>query len=141
MNRSAVTALATGMVTFPVFAHHSAAGYDMTKTETAQATIKEFRWGAPHSTAIFVFKGPKGEPQEIVTSSAAPAMFIKQGFKPKDFKVGDKVEIAWHPIRSGALGGILSKIKFDDGREFNDQEAAAQITNLESREIVEREKK
>jgi hypothetical protein len=88
-----------------------------------------------------MIKGPEGQPQEIVTSSAAPTMFIKQGFKPRDFKVGDKVEIAWHPSRSGALGGILSKIKFSDGREFTDEEAAAQINNLEAREAVEREKK
>jgi len=57
-----------------VFAHHSAAGYDMKKTETAQATIKEFRWGAPHSAAVFTIKGPKGELQELNTSSAAPAV-------------------------------------------------------------------
>jgi len=27
-----------------VWAHHSFAGYDMTKTLTAEATLKEFRW-------------------------------------------------------------------------------------------------
>jgi len=141
INRSAVAALASGMVALPAFAHHSAAGYDMNKTETAQATIKEFRWGAPHSSAIFIVKGPKGEPQELVTSSAAPAMFIKKGFKPKDFKIGDNVEIAWHPTRSGTPGGILSSIKFNDGREFKDDEFAAQIKGSLAAEAAEREKK
>jgi hypothetical protein len=128
------------MMALPVFAHHSAAGYDMKKTETAQATIKEFRWGAPHSSAIFIVKGPKGEPQELVTSSATPAMFLKQGFKPKDFKIGDNVEIMWHPTRNGTAGGILSRIKFGDGRVFNDLEFAAQINALEAKETLEREK-
>jgi hypothetical protein len=52
-------------------------------------------------------------------------MFVKQGFKPKDFRVGDKVEISWHPSRSGATGGILSTLKLPDGRIFKDTEFAA----------------
>jgi hypothetical protein len=109
-------------IALPVSAHHSFAGYDMTKTFTAQATIKEFRWGAPHSAAVFVIKGPDGKPQEMTVTSAAPTMFVKQGFKPKDFRVGDKVDIAWHPTRNGAVGGILSSMKLPDGRTFKDGE-------------------
>jgi len=141
VSKSAVAAIASGMIAFPVSAHHSAAGYDMSKTESAMATIKEFRWGAPHSSAIFIVKGPKGEPKELITSSAAPTSFMKKGFKPKDFKVGDNVEIAWHPTRSGAPGGILSSIKFNDGREFKDDEFAAQIKGSLAAEEAEREKK
>jgi hypothetical protein len=140
IHSSALAALVSGVMALPVFAHHSAAGYDMTKTETAQATIKEFRWGAPHSSAIFVLKGPKGEQRVLVTSSAAPNIFLRQGFKPKDFQVGDKVEIMWHPTRNGTDGGILARIKFADGRVFTDMEFAAQINAIESREAVEREK-
>ena len=75
------------------FAHHSGAGYDMSKTLSASATIKEFRWGAPHSAAVFAIKGTNGSAEELTLASAAPALFVKEGFKPRDFKVGDKVEI------------------------------------------------
>ena len=109
-------------ISLPVSAHHSFAGYDMTKTLTAQATIKEFRWGAPHSAAIFIIKGPDGKSQEITVATAAPTMFVKQGFKPKDFRVGDKVDITWHPTRRGAAGGILASMKLPDGRLFKDVE-------------------
>jgi hypothetical protein len=139
VGRSALAALALGMVALPVFAHHSFSGYDMKKTETAQATIKEFRWGAPHSTGVFIIKGPKGESQQIVAATAAPVIFLKQGFKPKDFKVGDKVELAWHPTRAGVPGGILSSIKFADGRVFKEQEFGP-VGNLESEEATERAK-
>jgi hypothetical protein len=57
----------------PTSAHHSAAGYDMTKTLTAPATIKEFRWGAPHSSAVFMIKGANGKPEEVVMVSSTPA--------------------------------------------------------------------
>jgi hypothetical protein len=138
-NRAAVTVLLSQMLALPVSAHHSSSGYDMKKTETAQATIKEFRWSAPHSSAVFIIKGPKGQPQELFAHSATPSMFLKQGFKPKDFKVGDKVEIAWHPTRSGAPAGILSSIKFADGRVFKDDEFK-QPGNLELTEAADRAK-
>ena len=128
----ALAAVASAIAALPVSAHHSAAGYDLKKTLSAPATIKEFRWGAPHSSGVFMVKGPKGEQQELSASSAAPAMFRKSGFNPRDFKVGEKVEISWHPTRSGKPGGILSSIKFADGREFKDQEFIKQIEALEA---------
>jgi hypothetical protein len=115
----------------PVFAHHSFAGYDMTKTIGAQAaTIKEFRWGAPHSAAIFMIKGADGKPQAINLASGSPTTFMKQGFKPKDFRVGDKVDITWNPSRSGAVGGLLASMKLPDGRTFKNSESQALGTGV-----------
>jgi hypothetical protein len=109
----------------PVSAHHSFSGYDMSKTLSAPATLKEFRWGAPHSGVVFVIKGPDGKPQEVSMASASPAAFAKQGFKPRDFKVGDKMQITWHPSKSGAVGGTLATMKLPDGRKFGDTEFGA----------------
>jgi Family of unknown function (DUF6152) len=119
----------------PVAAHHSFAGYDMTKTLTAKATIKEFRWGAPHSAVVFVTKGPDGKPQEITVQSGAPTMFVKQGFQPKDIRSGDKVDIAWHPTRNGAPGGALASMKLPDGRTFKDNEFA-QATAIQAEKVA-----
>jgi hypothetical protein len=110
------------VIAAPASAHHSGAGYDMTKTYTAQATLKEFRWGAPHSAAVFVIKDKDGKSQELNMATAAPGALSRQGFKPKDFKVGDQVEIVWHPSRNGNLGGTLSSIKLPDGRTYKDAE-------------------
>ena len=124
-------------ISAPISAHHSAAGYDMSKTLSAPATIKEFRWGAPHSAAVFVIKGADGKPQELNVASATPATFVKQGFKPRDFKVGDKVEITWHPSKSGNLGGSLDSMKLPDGRTFKETEFApgANLTDEINKQI------
>jgi hypothetical protein len=53
---------------------------------------------------------------------------MKQGFKPKDFRVGDKVDITWNPPTSGAAGGILASMKMPDGRTFKDNENQAVST-------------
>ena len=116
---SAAVALA---IAAPASAHHSGLGYDMSKTLAAEATIKEFRWGAPHSAAGFVTKDKDGKPQEINVASTTPAMLVRQGFTLHDFKVGTKVEITWHPAKSGVLGGTLATIKLPDGRVFKDAE-------------------
>jgi Family of unknown function (DUF6152) len=107
-------------ITAPVWAHHSDAGYDMTKTLTAEATLKEFRWGAPHSAAVFMIKGPDGKAEAMTVAAAGPAMFLKQGFKPRDFQVGEKMEITWHPSTSGQIGGLLASMKLSNGRAFTD---------------------
>ena len=129
-----VLALAMGV---PALAHHSFAGYDMAKTVTAKAVLKEFRWGAPHSTAVFTVKGPDGKDVDMTIASATPAMFVKQGFAPRDFKVGEEMEVAWHPARNGNLGGALAAITLANGRTFKDiefqavstQEAGGQAAN------------
>ena len=109
----------------PALAHHSFAGYDMAKTLTATAELKEFRWGAPHTTAVFTIKGPDGKDVDMTIASATPAMFVRQGFAPRDFKVGERMEVAWHPARNGNLGGALASIKLADGRTFKDTEFQA----------------
>ena len=106
----------------PLSAHHSGAGYDMTKTMSAPATLKEFRWGAPHSQVVFMIKGADGKQEEVSMASAAPASFARAGFKPKDFRTGDKMQITWHPSKSGATGGTLLTITLPDGRQFGDPE-------------------
>ena len=105
-----------------VWAHHSYAAYDMTKTLKAAATVKEFYWGAPHSSANFVILGPGGKQQSLTLQGGAPATMMKQGLSPRDIRKGMKVEITWHPLRSGEPGGTLATIKFEDGRVFGDNE-------------------
>lgn len=133
-----LVSLAGVLVAGVAAAHHSAAGYDFNKTESAQATIKEFRWGAPHSSIVITIKGATGRPEDVALASAAPTTFVRQGFKPKDFRIGDKVEITWHPTRNGNPGGILDTMKLRDGRvfketEFSSQTASSQLDQTRSK--------
>jgi hypothetical protein len=71
---------------------------------------------------VFVIKGTDGKQQEATMGSASPAALARQGFKPRDFKAGDKMDITWRPSRSGAIGGLLATMKLTDGRTFSDPE-------------------
>lgn len=111
------------LLAVPVLGHHSFAAYDMRKLNAASGTIKEFRWGAPHSSMVLTYKA-KGKDALMSVVSGSPLMFSKQGFKPKDFKAGLKVSITYHPNVNGSPGGAMATMKLPDGRTFSDSEAA-----------------
>lgn len=126
MNSRLMIAAIVVFMMSPVWAHHSFAAYDMTRTLSAQATVKEFHWGAPHSTASFTLKDEQGKTKIVTMQGAMPSMMVKQGINPKDLRAGDKVEITWHPHKNGTPGGALKSMKFPDGRVFEDQEGNPQ---------------
>ena len=109
----------------PAFAHHSFNAYDMSKTESASGVLKEFRWGAPHSSLVLVFLDKSGKQQTMSVVSGSPLMFSKQGFAPRDFHRGDKVSLTYHHNTGGGLGGALATMTLPNGRTFKDSEAAA----------------
>jgi hypothetical protein len=121
---SAIAILSITVVGGPATAHHSFAPYDMTRTLSAPAVIKDFHWGAPHSAASFVIKDAEGNGQTLTLQGAAPGMMARAGFNPRDMRRGVKVDITWHPLRSGARGGTLVTMKFQDGRVYKDTEYA-----------------
>ncbi|EIZ79921.1 hypothetical protein WSK_1516 [Novosphingobium sp. Rr 2-17] len=111
-----------GLMAAPVLAHHSFAAYDMKTLKTASGTLKEFRWGAPHSSMVLIYKD-KGKDAQMSIVSGSPLMFSKKGFAPRDFKRGDKVKVVYHPNANGAPGGALAGLTLSDGRTFSDDEA------------------
>jgi hypothetical protein len=108
-----------------VWAHHSSAGVDETQTLSADATLKQFAWSAPHAQIVVTYQDQSGKDVELSVVTFAPAMLIRQGFSPKDFRRGDKIKLFWHPNRSGSPGGILSKIVTADGRVMSGEAPGA----------------
>ena len=88
-------------------------------------SLKEFRWGAPHSSMVLIYLDRAGKQQTMSVVSGSPLMFAKQGFAPRDFHRGDKVTITYHPNTSGGAGGALATLTLPDGKTFKDSEAAA----------------
>jgi hypothetical protein len=99
------------------WAHHSDAAYDTNITLTVSGVIKDFDWSAPHSAVTLAYQDAKGQ-KELFVSTSSPAVIVGQGFSPRDFPVGAKVLVSYHPLRSGMPGGELVEMKFGDGRVF-----------------------
>jgi hypothetical protein len=108
----------------PAAAHHSFAMYDMSRTQSASGTIKEFRWGAPHSSVLITIKAGDSPARDLSLLSGSPLAFSKQGFNPKSIKVGDKVQLSWHPNWNGSFGGVVATMKFPNGGLYTESEIA-----------------
>jgi len=120
----AAAAASIGLASGVASAHHSFAAYDMNQTLAAEGTLKEFRWGAPHSSMVLIYV-EKGVVKQMSLVSGSPLLFSKQGLNPRDFKRGDKVKVTYHPNISGQPGGAMATLKLPSGKVFNDTEAAA----------------
>jgi hypothetical protein len=97
-------------------AHHSFAAYDQTVTKSVTGTLKEFDWNAPHSSMTVAFTDAAGKADEVSVATGAPSTISRQGFKARDFKVGQKATMTWHPNRNGVPGGELVDLTLEDGR-------------------------
>lgn len=102
------------------WAHHSAAGYDYTKTESAEGTIKTFRWASPHCAMVVSVKDASGKVTNLSITSAAPIVYSRQGFKPDDFKPGEKLLLTWHPGRTDTSTGVAVSMTLKNGRTFKE---------------------
>lgn len=131
INKATLAAMALAVslgLSIQASAHHSFAAYDMKRVVTVDGTLKEFRWGAPHSSMVVIYND-KGEQKQMSIVSGSPLMFAKQGLNPRDFKRGDKIRVAFHPNITGLPGGALASLRLSNGKVFADVEASRQGPN------------
>src|SRR5262245_39662524 len=92
-------------------AHHSFAMFDNTQSKTLSGTVKELQWTNPHIwVQVLVRDESSGENIEWAIEGASPNNLIRKGWSRNAMKVGDKVEMLIHPLKSGEKGGSLVKV-------------------------------
>jgi hypothetical protein len=112
----ALVAIAT-----PVWAHHSTAAYDYSRSAVLEGTVKEFQWTNPHMFIHLVVRDAAGKSVEWSIECGTPNINVRHGWKQTDLKPGDKVTAKIHPMRNvnsqaGGEGGTLMTVTLPDGR-------------------------
>ena len=115
-SRASSAVMVAVLCTGTAWGHHSAAGVDMATTRTASGTLKSVEWTAPHAAVVVAYRDEQGKLAEVAVGTAAPSLILRQGFKRADLRIGSKVQLKWHPNRSGAPGGELESLTLEDGR-------------------------
>lgn len=88
-----------------LFAHHSFAMFDQSKSVELRGTVRSFRWTNPH-VFIQLLVGSEGSGQEEWSiEMTSPEHLARVGWKPGTLKPGDKVTLTIHPMRDGVKGG------------------------------------
>jgi hypothetical protein len=108
--------LSLACVVLPAAAHHSFAMFDQTKIlQENAATVREFRWTNPHSFVIVDVKGAN-EITSYTLECNSVNLMMKAGWRFNTLKPGDKVDVAYYPLRNGTTGGMLKTITLPNGK-------------------------
>jgi hypothetical protein len=98
-----------------LFAHHSTARYDLSKTVVVQGTITEVLWQNPH--VVIVMNDTKG--QEQAFEAPSPVYIVNSGWMKDTIKPGDKVTVKGNPAKNGQLPMYLITITLPNGKEYS----------------------
>jgi hypothetical protein len=111
-----------------VFAHHSGAGIDRTKTVTVEGTVKQFKWGNPHSWLEVEVANSKGGSDLWNFEMNPPAYLVQSGWKSSSVKIGDKVKVSARPFINGDPGGIFVSVTLANGQQLGSGRQPSQLT-------------
>jgi hypothetical protein len=113
---------AAGLLTgTAVFAHHSSAGIDRTKTVVLTGTVKQFGWTNPHSWMEVDVPDQKGGTVTWKVEMTSPAYLVRAGWKSTTVKQGDEVKVTVRPLRDGSPGGLFVSVLLADGRTLSER--------------------
>ena len=104
-----------------VFAHHSSAGIDRTKTVELTGTVRQFGWTNPHSWMEVDVPDQKGGIVTWKVEMTSPAYLVRAGWKSTTVKQGDEVKVTVRPLRDGSPGGLFVSVLLADGRTLTER--------------------
>lgn len=112
LTAAVLMAAASGVVQ----AHHSFASFDMTNQKTVTGTVNRVEWTNPHMWIWLDVPNPQGVVEPWGFEGMSPNYLTRRGWTRTTLKVGDKITVAYRPLRGGANGGMFVSTKLTDGR-------------------------
>jgi hypothetical protein len=106
------------LISIPLWAHHGASEYDMTKIVTLTATVKELQFVNPHTLLVFTVKDDSGKASEWQGELPSPNLLSRRGWSRSTLKPGDLVTVIGAPAKNGEKGMQVKKLLFPDGHEL-----------------------
>lgn len=99
-------------------AHHSFAPYDSQNSVTIEGTLKEVNFANPH-VGVVVVAMKDGKEIAYSIHGRSPAEWRRDGWKPSDFRVGEKFNVVGFPRRDNGLEvAIKTFTRVSDGKYF-----------------------
>ncbi len=110
----------------PLFAHHGAAAYDMSKPVVLKdATVTEFLWINPHPLIKADYKDEKGEVQHWTMEMGSTISAQLLGWTRTTLNYGDVVTLYVWQAKTGVPVGRFNKVVFSDGTTMRDTQTGA----------------
>lgn len=110
----------------PVFAHHGAAAYDMSKPVVLKdAVVTQFLWINPHPLIKADFKDEKGSVEHWTMEMGSTPASQLIGWTRTTLKPGDTVTLYVWQAKTHATVGRFNKVIFPDGKVMRDTQTGA----------------
>ena len=110
----------------PLFAHHGAAAYDMSKPVVLKdATVTEFVWINPHPLIKADYKDEKGEVQHWTMEMGSTISAQLLGWTRTTLNYGDVVTLYVWQAKTKVPVGRFNKVVFADGTTMRDTQTGA----------------
>jgi hypothetical protein len=98
------------VLSVPVFAHHGAAAYDVSKNITVTGTVTAFEFVNPHVLISIDVKGPSGKVEQWKGELTSPNRLARAGWTKSTIKPGDQLAMTGGPAKSGATTMWINKL-------------------------------
>lgn len=105
----------------PIFAHHGAASYDITKMTTLKGTVTSIQWMNPHAEIDIEVNDASGTVQKYIVESVSPLGLSRNGWTKNLLKPGDQITVTGNLSKNGTHIIRLKKIVFPTGKELTIQ--------------------
>jgi hypothetical protein len=109
--------IAAALLVAPAFAHHSFAMFDQSKVLYMPGMVKDFEFVNPHTWLHLAIVNDKGEASTWSFEAGSVAQLVRLGWSKDSFKVGDRVEVGFRPLKDGSRGGQLMSVKLANGQK------------------------
>lgn len=106
------------LIAIPLWAHHGASEYDMTKIVTLKGTVTVLQFVNPHTLLVFTVKDDSGKVIEWQGELPSPNLLSRRGWSRSTLKPGDQITVIGALAKNGEKGMQVKKLVFPDGHEL-----------------------
>lgn len=97
-------------------AHHGWLEFDERAEITLEGTVTDFHYVNPHCVVEFTVKDEKGQIRKWQGEFSNPGVLSRKGWNAASLQAGEKLAIAGHPAKNGALALHVTRIRSADGQ-------------------------
>ncbi|OJY63562.1 MAG: hypothetical protein BGP16_01385 [Sphingobium sp. 66-54] len=102
----------------PLYAHHSFAMFDNTRSVTLHGKVTGYQWTNPHVYLDLDAEDGKGGTRHYTMEMTSPNMLHRGGWSSRTVKPGDVVTAVMSPLRDGQPGGLLLQLTLPNGKKM-----------------------
>jgi hypothetical protein len=103
-------------------AHHALTAYNRTTSRTVEGVVKEFRFANPHARLILLVQDENGAMKEWDFEGGGIRRLTERGFTASTIAKGDKIKVAYNPMRDGKTGGFFVGLTTPAGKYYGTQQ-------------------